>query len=138
MDDVERVVRDWVAAQNAQDTTKLLSLYSDNIRFEDVVFGVILNGKDQYKKSFSQFHGAISNERTELKLVFAAGEWAAAEWVFSGIQTGDWPRIPATGKNFSFRGVSLCRVRDGKVVDRTDFWDGSQLVRQLGVTPGKA
>ncbi len=134
-DETEQVTRAFLEALNTMDRTNPLDLCSDDTRFEDTAFGVVVAGKDQYRGVFTRFFGSISGVRVEVKAVVASGEWAAAVWTFSGTQNGDFPGVPATGRSFSVRGVSMIQVRDGKVRNRTDYWDSATMLRQLGVIP---
>ncbi len=134
-DETEQVTRAFFEAINAMDRTNPLDLCSDDTRFEDTAFGVVVAGKEQYTGVFKGFFGSISGVKAQVKSVVASGEWAAAVWDFSGTQKGDFPGIPATGKSFSVRGVSILQVRNGKVRSRTDYWDSATMLRQLGVIP---
>ncbi len=134
-EETERVTRAFFESINTMDKTNPLDLCSDDTKFEDTAFGVAVAGKEQYKSVFTRFFGSISGVRSEVKSVVASGEWAAAVWDFSGTQKGDFPGIPATGKSFSVRGVSILQVSNGKVKSRTDYWDSATMLRQLGVMP---
>ena len=57
----------------------------------------------------------------------------AFEWTFAGTDTGAWgPDTPATGKPFSFNGVTFMRVENGKIVNSSDYYDGLGFQKQLG------
>jgi len=57
----------------------------------------------------------------------------AFEWTFAGTNTGAWgPDTPATGKPFSFNGVTFMRVENGKIVYQGDYYDGLGFQKQLG------
>jgi steroid delta-isomerase-like uncharacterized protein len=43
------------------------------------------------------------------------------------------PGIPATGKQFSVRGVSILELEDGKIRRCSDYWDMAEFLKQLGV-----
>ncbi len=136
-DGTEQVTRAFFEALNSMDRMDPLDLCSEDTRFEDTAFGVVAAGKGQYKGVFAKFFGSISDVRSEVESVIASGGKAAAVWTFSGIQKGDFPGIPATGKSFSVRGVSILEVEDGKVKSRTDYWDSATMLRQLGVIPAR-
>lgn len=136
-EETERVTRAFFEALNAMDKTNPLDLCSDDTRFEDTAFGVAVAGKEQYRGVFTRFFGSISGVRAEVKSIIASGEWAAAVWTFSGTQKGNFPGIPATGKSFSVRGVSIVQVSNGKMKSRTDYWDSATMLKQLGVMPTK-
>ncbi len=137
-DETERVTRAFFDAMNSMDKQNPLDLCSDDTRFEDTAFGVIAEGKEQYTAIFRKFFGAISNMKAEIESTIASGEFAASVWTFSGTQMGDFPGVPATGRPFRVRGVSIMRVRNGKVTSRTDYWDSATMLRQLGVIPTPA
>ncbi len=42
------------------------------------------------------------------------------------------PDTPATGKPFSFNGVTFMRVENGKIVSQSDYYDGLGFQKQLG------
>ena len=50
-----------------------------------------------------------------------------------GTQTGPIGGIPASGKTFSVRGVSVVEVARGKIVRHSDYYDLATLVVQFGV-----
>ena len=57
----------------------------------------------------------------------------AFEFTFAGTNTGAWgPDTPATGKPFSFNGVTFMRVENGKIVYQGDWYDGLGIQKQLG------
>ncbi len=45
------------------------------------------------------------------------------------------PAIPATGKQFSVRGVSIIELRKGKMSRATFYWNLVDLMQQLGLMP---
>ena len=57
----------------------------------------------------------------------------AYEFTFAGTNTGAWgPDTPATGKPFSFNGVTFMRVENGKIVYQGDYYHGLDFQKQLG------
>jgi ketosteroid isomerase-like protein len=49
------------------------------------------------------------------------------------IRVHEWgPDTPATGKPFSFNGVTFMRVENGKIVSQSDYYDGLGFQKQLG------
>jgi steroid delta-isomerase-like uncharacterized protein len=63
------------------------------------------------------------------------GGLAAYRWTMSGTHTGPMRGIPPTGKRFSMPGMSIMRVRDGKIVEGWHNYDMLGLLQQLGVVP---
>jgi predicted ester cyclase len=43
--------------------------------------------------------------------------------------------IPATGKEVTVSGITISRVKNGKVVEEWSNWDTLGMLQQLGVVP---
>ena len=55
-----------------------------------------------------------------------------AEWVATGIHSGDLPDLPASGRPFSIHGVTVVVRHEGKIVREALYYDVKQLYHQLG------
>ncbi len=60
------------------------------------------------------------------------GNQVTAEWVATGVHTGDLPGLPASGRQFTLRGVTVVVRHDGKIVREALYYDVAELHRQLG------
>ena len=121
----------WIAAWNSHNPDKMLSLFTDDIVYEDVAFGEVSHGSAELRKfAASEFEGVPD---LELKLlgVNIHGGHGTIEWTFSGTDKG----VYKTGKKFSVRGVSVIDMRDGKISRNLDFYDVATIMRQVGVLP---
>jgi steroid delta-isomerase-like uncharacterized protein len=125
------VAEKWIAAWNSHNPDKMLSLFTDDIVYEDVAFGEVSRGSAELRKfAASEFEGVPD---LELKLLRADihGGHGTIEWMFSGTDKG----VFKTGKKFSVRGVSVIGMRDGKISRNLDFYDVATIMRQVGVLP---
>ena len=59
------------------------------------------------------------------------GNQVTAEWVATGRHTGDLPSLPASGRSFTLRGVTVVVREKGKIVREALYYDVSELHRQL-------
>ena len=124
----EQMGKDLAAAFNSHDIDKLLSFYTDDFVYEDVPFGKIIHGKEEYRAFTKEFVAGAPDIKMELKSIIVSGDRFCMESIVSGTHTGNWPNLPATGKSFSSRGVSVGELRDGKIKQDTDYYDGSSLI----------
>ena len=125
------VAEKWIAAWNSHNPDKMLSLFTDDIVYEDVAFGEVSHGSAELRKfAASEFDGVPD---LELKLLRADihGGHGTIEWMFSGTDKG----VYKTGKKFSVRGVSVIDMRDGKISRNLDFYDVATIMRQVGILP---
>jgi steroid delta-isomerase-like uncharacterized protein len=129
------VVDAYMAAWNAHDAEAAAALLADDVVYLDVTVGEPQKGRaaarDNVIKLFMTAAPDLTWKMTGAPVESADG--IAFEWTFAGTNTGDWgPETPATGKAFSFDGVTFMRIKDGKIVYQGDYYDGLGFQRQLG------
>ena len=59
------------------------------------------------------------------------GELIASRWVATMTHKGDHLGVPASGKRVSVTGMSMARLRDGKMVEGWNNWDMLSLMQQV-------
>jgi hypothetical protein len=80
-----------------------------------------------YLTGFSDITFTVQN-------VFGQGDQLVKHWNFKGKHTGNFFGIPPTGKNIDVQGVTLVKMKDGKIAQEEDFMDNTVLMQQLGLT----
>jgi len=121
----------WIAAWNSHNPDKMLSLFTDDIVYEDVAFGEVSHGSAELRKfAASEFDAIPDLELKPLRANIHGGH-GTIEWMFSGTDKD----VFKTGKKFSVRGVSVIDMRDGKISRNLDFYDVATIMRQVGVLP---
>lgn len=133
--EIEQQLASYAEAWSSHDIERIASFFTDDCSYEDVALGVLNRGKEQLKAFVQATFAAFPDFAIEPRSLFAAGEWAATEWVMSGTHHGDLPEIPATGKGFSVRGVSILELQGGKIRRNSDYWDMASFLRQIGLMP---
>lgn len=132
---VEQMMRDSIAAYNAQDIEKFLTYCTDDIVYEAMSGARLIRGKEEMRPYLGEVFSAFPDFKIDLKLAFACDGWAAMEWIMSGTFKGVLQPLglQPTGKRFSVRGASITKLRDNKVWRNTDYYDSADLFRQIGV-----
>jgi steroid delta-isomerase-like uncharacterized protein len=133
--EIEQMMKDLDAAWASHDIERILAFYSDDCIYEDVVFGKVNHGKEELRAFIKEAFTGFPDFRVEGKSFFTSGNRICSEWIMSGTHSGNLPGMPATGKSFSVPGVSVSELKDGKVKQNTDYYDGASLMRQLGLLP---
>jgi steroid delta-isomerase-like uncharacterized protein len=133
--DLERRIKELMQAWTSHDVEKVLSFYTDDCAYEDVASGKVSHGKEELRAFSKENFTTAPDLKIELKSLIASGDHLAMEWVMSGTQTGKLGNLPATGKSFSVRGVSISELKDGNIQHNIDYCDGASIMRQLGVLP---
>jgi len=134
--DALAVVDDYLAAWNAHDSVAAAGLLAEDVRYYDASVGTPVEGREAAK---AQVIDAFLNAAPDAVWTrdgdpVVAGDAVAFEWIFGGTNTGDWADgTGATGKPFSFHGMSMFRVKDGRIVHQADYYDALGFYKQLGL-----
>lgn len=90
-------------------------------------------GIADFKAYYQNFLTGFSDIRFTVVDAFGQGDKIAKHWRFEGKHTGDFFGIPATGNMVDMEGVTLAKMKNGKIVQEQDFLDNSVMMQQLGL-----
>jgi predicted ester cyclase len=74
---------------------------------------------------------AFSEQRWEIHDVIAEGDKVVLRCTHSGVHTGDFFGLPATGRRFAYNQMHVVRMANGKGVEHWEVRDDASLMRQL-------
>lgn len=92
-------------------------------------------GIENFKNYYNNFLTGFSNISFTVVDAFGQGDKIVKHWVFKGTHTGDFFGIPATNKEVNVDGVTLVKMKDGKIAQEQDFMDNLEFMQQLGIIP---
>ncbi len=92
-------------------------------------------GIDSARAYYANYLTAFSNIKFSIIDVFSQGDKLVKHWDFKGRHTGTFFGIPATGKDVELEGVTLVKMRGGKIAEEQDFFDNLSFMQQLGLIP---
>ena len=95
-------------------------------------------GAHQIATFVAEVRTAFPDFKLQLKEGVADRDHIAFHWTVSGTQKGEFQGVPASGKRIEFSGMTLDRLRDGKVVSEHVYFDRLAMLEQLGVAPASA
>ena len=90
-------------------------------------------GIEDFKDYYSNFVTGFSDVKFTIVDVFGQGDKLVKHWSFSGINSGEFFGMPATGKSVNVDGVTLVKMKDGKIAQEQDFMDNMVFLQQLGI-----
>ena len=125
------LIKNNFAAWNAHDPDKVAAIYTDDVVYEDVPFGLVARGHAEMRKLAADFFTGVPDLKLEIVSQTSAGNRGSVEWIFSGTDVG----LFKTGKKFSVRGASVYETRGGKCSSNRDYYDAASIMRQVGVLP---
>jgi predicted ester cyclase len=126
----------YMAGWNAHDATKAASFMTDDVEYYDASTPAPQKGRANAQRNVIQAFLTAAPDcvwtRTGAPVV--GNDGIAFQWSFKGTNTGPWgDGTKATGKPFTFNGVTLIRIRAGKIAYQGDYYDAYGFLKQLGL-----
>ncbi len=138
MGDIEdrntRVAIEHFAAESNHDYEATLATLADDIEYRIIPGGLVMRGKGEATHFYRQWWGAFPDVNIQVERIVAAGEWVIVEASSTGTHLGPFMGIPPTGQKVQSHVCCLIRVRDGKMVEETVYYDQLERLAQLGST----
>lgn len=97
-----------------------------------------IRGRDALKQFIGMFREAFPDESIMIEQQIAEGDVVVTRWTAKGTHQGGLMGIPATGRQTTTSGITIHRIRDGKIVEAETSWDQLGLLQQLGAVPAMA
>jgi steroid delta-isomerase-like uncharacterized protein len=133
---------DWVHtymdAWNGHDVGAIAGHMTDDVVYIQVPLGDREEGKSAVRDYLGRLETAMSSDyRLELASMLIDGDQYAAEWTLTGTndRADDQLGIPATGRRFEIPGVTLGKLRGGKIAEEKVYMDMAGYLRQIGLLP---
>ncbi|MCC6314626.1 MAG: ester cyclase [Thermomicrobiales bacterium] len=120
---------------NNGDEAALDRFLAEDAAGNDPRFGV---GRESFRRQGRHWRQAFPDIHFTVDELVAEGDVVVSRWTLTGAHQGDYAGIPATGRRVNVTGMSLDRLRDGKIVAGFDAWDALGLRQQLGALPQDA
>jgi len=92
-------------------------------------------GIEGFKAYYQNYLTGFSNVEFTIVDVFGQGDKIVKHWNFKGTHSGEFFGIPATDKDVDIDGVTLVKMKDGKIAQEQDFMDNYVFLMQLGLIP---
>ena len=106
--------------------------YAENAIVDDSMHAQPFIGRAAIMERKNIITSAASEAKITITNRIVTCHQITAEWVATGIHTGDLPGLPASGRPFSIHGVTVVIRHEGKIVREALYYDVNQLHRQLG------
>jgi steroid delta-isomerase-like uncharacterized protein len=97
-----------------------------------------VTGIDGVRQNIDGYRSAFPDIKITIEEQIAEGNLVATRWTAKGTHKGELMGIAATGKEATVTGLTLDKIKDGKIVESWNNWDTFGLMRQLGVIPEMA
>jgi steroid delta-isomerase-like uncharacterized protein len=128
----KKIVRRYQEIYNSNRLDSLNEVVSENLLTLRIMPG-IPSGIEGAKAAHQIILTGFPDYQTVIDDLIAEGDRVVARMTMSGMHTGNFMGIPATGKQAEFTGIYVARIADGKILEHWGEEDGVSLLTQLGV-----
>jgi steroid delta-isomerase-like uncharacterized protein len=129
---VEALCREYHAAMWEHDWDRIAACFHADIVWEDTALLQRYEGRESVIRFFKESFPPLGI-RVNLNWLTATAEAYCVDTWVEGKHVADLPGLPATGKSFGYRVISIGKIRDGKIVNGIDAWSLSSMLHQLGI-----
>jgi steroid delta-isomerase-like uncharacterized protein len=91
-----------------------------------------IRGPEEFVKFVREIRGAFPDVKLQVEDILGAGDEVVIRWSAIMTHSGDAFGVPATGKSVRVRGISIARIKDGKIIEGWDNWDQLGMLAQIG------
>ena len=91
-----------------------------------------MHGPEGIKEFITGYLAGFPDGRITIDGQLAEGDMVATRWTGRGTHQGELMGIPPTGKQVTVSGITISRVKNGKVVEEWSNWDTLGMMEQLG------
>ncbi len=99
--------------------------------YQAYVNGQMIPNREVGKGFVEAIHSAFPNLKYTLNDTIIEGDKVVTRWTAAGTNSGDFFGMPATNKNVTMLGITIFRIRDGRIANLWDVWDQNGLMQQL-------
>jgi uncharacterized protein (TIGR02246 family) len=123
---VPKIAREWAAAWNSSDTTRLAKLFTPNGVYIDYAIGRTLTGRDQVTAWKVGTDQLIANVDINVVGAFQSGDHVAIETIYSG-------HINGAPRGFAVNGTTILDLHNGRIAVNKDNYSLATLLAQSGL-----
>jgi len=130
------IVRRYQDIYNSNNLDDLLEVVSEDLLTPRIMPGVG-TGLAGARQIHAMTLAGMPDWHTGILDLIAEEDKVVARIKMTGIHTGGFFGIPATGRRVEFTGIYIVRIAKGKIVEHWGEEDSVGLLTQLGAMPGQ-
>jgi steroid delta-isomerase-like uncharacterized protein len=92
----------------------------------------------ELKREWASFLAAFPGLTPDVRHLVQEGDLVSAWLSYTGMHQSDFAGVPASGRKVKFAAWDLLRIRDGKIVEITQYCDLFTIMSQIGALPTAA
>ena len=98
----------------------------------DPATGGQAHGIEGAKANIGAYRAAFPDLRIAIERQLAEGDYVVTRWTARGTHHGELMGLAPTGKQSTVTGITIDRIRAGRIVESWSNWDTLGMLQQLG------
>lgn len=94
-----------------------------------------MRGRDSLKALVQDYHRGFPGLTVSVVGQLGEGDRVVTEFTMTGVHTGKWSGVRATGRSMRLGGLAFSRIVDGLIAEQWYEWERRKLLEQLGLLP---
>ena len=94
-----------------------------------------VHGPEEFKNLVRIYRDAYPDVHLTVEDVFSVGDRVAVRWTARGTHLGEMMGIPPSNRKIEVMGISIFRIKDGKVAEDWEGFDTLGMMQQIGAFP---
>ena len=130
-----KLLNDYLSAWNGHDGTAVAAFYTDDVVVFDSLRGNLSKGRGEARANvIDMYLRAVPDGQWSLRgEPVLAEDGFSYEWALTGTNMGDWTTyLRGRGQKIDFKGISIVRLKDGKIAYQANYFDTNALGAQAG------
>ena len=125
----------YLQAWNARDGDKVAAFMAEDVVVFDSLLGNLSHGRAEARSNVVDMYlRAVPDGQWTLRGEPIVSEGGFSyEWTLTGVNLGNWATyLRGKGQKINFKGITIVRTRDGKIVYQANYFDTNALGTQAG------
>lgn len=134
MVDNKQIVKDCMTAWVNGNESKLRELTADSFRFNNPPEGISPDKEGNIEMA-NLYHNAFPDLSITFNDWVVEGDNVVVTWTGTGTHKNTFMGVEATNNKVTVDGISLLKIRNGKVIEDHTQFDSAGLLTQIGAIP---
>jgi len=125
----------YLQAWNSHDGDKVAGFMADDVLVFDSLLGNLSHGRAEAQSNvIGMYLRAVPDGQWELRgEPVLSGSGFSYEWTLTGVNLGNWATyLRGKGQKINFKGITIVRLKDGKIAYQANYFDTNALATQAG------
>ncbi len=128
----QQITKEALDALSAGDSDRFASYFDEAAEWGGDAFPNAASGREAIRELAQGYVDAFA-PRFEIERQIASGDTVMTCYRYRGTHQGEYQGVAPTKRSIEGAVCSVSEIQNGKIVQRTEYWDEATLLQQIGV-----